>query len=111
MMFGYHSSTDVYKVLALHNKGSNTSPEVRVFSLGDNVWRDIESFPVVPLQLQSFNLRMYGGVCFGSNVNWLATNRIDPRNDDLVHQFVIISLDLSTEMNTQLIPPLGSKRS
>jgi len=45
-VFGYDSSTDVYKVVALHNKGSNSSPEVSIFSLGDNVWRDIESFPL-----------------------------------------------------------------
>jgi len=53
-VFCYDSSNDIYKVVALHNKGSNSSPEVSVFSLGDNVWRDIESFPVVPLQF--FNM-------------------------------------------------------
>ncbi|MCI18650.1 F-box protein, partial [Trifolium medium] len=45
--FGYDISTDTYKVVAF------SDDIVKVFSFGDNLWRNIESFPVVP----------FGGYC------------------------------------------------
>ncbi|CAJ2670631.1 unnamed protein product [Trifolium pratense] len=49
--FGYDASTRDYKVVAFRgnvNEGSWKS-EVKVFSVGDNCWRNIQSFPVVVL--------------------------------------------------------------
>jgi len=40
-VFGYDSSSDTYKVVALSSTGS----QVRVFSLGVNDWRKIQIFP------------------------------------------------------------------
>ncbi|CAL5191994.1 unnamed protein product [Lathyrus oleraceus] len=101
-VFGYDNSTDTYKVVALNT--ANNRREVTVLSLGENVWRTIQSFPVVPILLSSSDSRMYGGVYFSCTVNWLGTN---PRNDKLFDDSVIISLNLSTETYTQMLPPSG----
>jgi len=42
--FGYDDSIDNYKIVAFYQMIN----KVRVFNLGDNVWRHIQSFPVVP---------------------------------------------------------------
>jgi hypothetical protein len=54
--FGYDDSTRTYKVVAYHVKGEKKNKasgdsEVKVFSVGDgdNCWRNIQSFPVIPL--------------------------------------------------------------
>lgn len=49
-VFGYENLTNTYKVAALH-RGSNRTTEARVLSFGINIWRNIQSFPGVPLQL------------------------------------------------------------
>lgn len=46
-VFGYDNSTDTYKVVAL-NSGGN---DVRVITMGDNVWRTIKTFPEDTLAL------------------------------------------------------------
>jgi hypothetical protein len=54
--FGYDDSTGTYKVVAYNVKGGKKNKasgdsEVKVFSVGDgdNCWRNIQSFPVIPL--------------------------------------------------------------
>ncbi|XP_004494051.1 F-box/kelch-repeat protein At3g23880-like [Cicer arietinum] len=103
--FGYDNSTDTYKVLATDTYLTGT---VRILTLGDNVWRDIESFPVVPLK------RMYRknrGVYLGGTVNWLAMDNDFPysvlKNHATVEQFRIVSLDLGTETYNQYMLPRG----
>lgn len=49
--FGCDTSTGIYKVVASRYNPRQRSSNVRILSLGDNVWRDIQSFPVVPLVL------------------------------------------------------------
>ncbi|XP_004492107.2 F-box/kelch-repeat protein At3g23880-like [Cicer arietinum] len=101
--FGYDNSTDTYKVLATNIYLTGT---VRILTLGDNVWRDIESFPVVPLK------RIYrksGGVYLGGTLNWLAMDNDFPysvlKNHATVEQFRIVSLDLGTETYNQYMLP------
>jgi F-box interacting protein len=98
-VFGYDNSTDTYKVVALNSDGN----DVRVFTLGDNVWRTIKSFPVDTLLLLSSS-----GICNGaylsSTVNWLACMR-DHWIHNRVQKCVIVSLDLGTETYSQMLLP------
>jgi F-box interacting protein len=109
--FGYDNSTDTYKVLALHmghesSDNKTTTTEVQVLSFGNNVWRNIQSFPAVLVMLCFPHTRDYGGVHLNSTVNWLAAIN---ENGNIAVQFVIISFDLGTETQTRLLPPPGSQ--
>ncbi|KAK2414517.1 F-box/kelch-repeat protein [Trifolium repens] len=99
--FGFDPATRTYKVVAFHKENS----EVKVFNLGDNCWRNIQNFPVV---LHRFDHRYYifsehnNGVHFYGTINRLALDK-----STLIQQFVIVSLDLSTETYKQFMLPLG----
>ena len=73
-----------------------TNNEVRIFTFGDNVWRNIQSFPDV---LSYHNWDINHGVHVSGSLNWLAIL--------MESQFVIILLDLSTESYRQLLLPQG----
>jgi F-box interacting protein len=116
--FGYDNSTDNYKIVAF----CLMINEVRVLNLGDNVWRYIQSFPVVPLDnYSSFPFCHQGinnsGVYVSGTINWLAIPNVSmlwpldirPFEPIDINRFVIISLDLSTETYRQFLPPLGDE--
>jgi F-box interacting protein len=100
-VFGYDNSTDTYKVVAVNFSGSNA----RVFSLGDNVWRTIQSLHMLNLPMLN-NSEVYDGVYFCCTINWLVY-RPCLINDEHDMEFVIISLDLDTETYTEMLPPQG----
>ncbi|XP_027186790.1 F-box/kelch-repeat protein At3g23880-like [Cicer arietinum] len=104
--FGYDNSTDTYKVVAFHITNNLTST-VRILTVGDNVWRDIESFPVVPVG----RICKSGGVYFSGTLNWLASDNDFPYSvlkvAITVEQFRIVSLDLGTETYNQYMLPRG----
>ncbi|XP_058739569.1 F-box/kelch-repeat protein At3g23880-like [Vicia villosa] len=104
--FGYDVSTDSYKVLAF------STNKVKVFSLSDNVWKNIECFPSVPFGLHPSSLRypfVNNGVYISGTINWLTIrNKTEYEwNDITIEQFVIVSLDLATETYQELLPPRG----
>jgi hypothetical protein len=79
--------------------------ETRVFSLGDNIWRNITNLPAVPLQV--FNVRPFQEhyvVYLSQTLNWLAVFDFPI---DSVHKYVIISLDLGHETYKQMQLPQG----
>jgi len=106
--FGYDSSSDTYKVvmygLFFDSKTKLNGTRVRVFSLGDNVWRDIEDITVAVINHD---------VYFSGSVNWLALENCfnQPWNYDskcfTLSQFVIVSLDFGTETYTRVLLPQG----
>jgi hypothetical protein len=104
--FGFGNSTDTYKVVALHmHRGDRTiTTAVQVLCFGNNVWRNIQSFPVLLCNLYYPDTGNFGGVHLNCTLNWLAGSTII-ENDDIVFRQVIISLDLGTEAHTQLLPP------
>ncbi|GAU46592.1 hypothetical protein TSUD_186610 [Trifolium subterraneum] len=92
--FGCDNSTETYKIVVFNPQ----SYEVRVFNFGGNIWKNIQSFPVVPLDRVPESYYYRGVYAYVNNsLNWLA-NREES-------QFVIISLDLSSETYRQLLPP------
>jgi len=107
LTFGYDISNQTYKVVDF---SANT---VKVFSLSDNVWRDIQSFPIVPFSLHFRRHHCHPyvdhGVYVSGTINWLAIRDKTEYewNDITIDQFVIVSLDLSTETYRQLLPPSG----
>ena len=111
--FGFDDATNTYKVVAFrYNPQHQFKSEVKIVSLPDNVWRDIESFPVVPLHLDSVHLDdskhcMYGGVYLSGSFNWLAIhNHFHYDFEDIeIDQFVIVSLNLTTETYHQFMLP------
>jgi len=99
LTFGYVNSTDTYKVAYLVPNTNN----VRVFSMGDNVWRNIQNSPVD----HGYSMNVVN-LC--ESINWLAICDYRYRydcNNITIQQFVIISLDLGTETHSQLLPPKG----
>jgi F-box interacting protein len=69
---------------------------VRVFNFGGSIWKNIQSLPVVPFDHESCYYQcMYAYV--NDSLIWLAIREES--------QFVIISLDLSSETYRQLLPP------
>ena len=112
--FGCDNLTGIYKVVASCYIRDQLTSEVRAFSFGDNVWRNIESFPIVPLRVNLLKLENYGcdGVFFNGTLNWLAVHSNIEYSwlhvqDFTVEQFVIVSLDLGTETYNQYLLPRG----
>ncbi|XP_045805641.1 F-box/kelch-repeat protein At3g23880-like [Trifolium pratense] len=115
-MFGYDDSTRTYKVVAYHIEGEDNiasgESEVKVLSVGDgdNCWRNIQSFPVIPLGWRH-NQYTHANHLSGT-INWLAINNYfysfyKYSSITQVEQFVIVSLDLSTETYKQYLLPQG----
>ncbi|AES80289.1 F-box protein interaction domain protein [Medicago truncatula] len=109
--FGYDNSTGTYKVVAYCCNPLEKRSIVRILTVG-NFWRDIESFPAVPLHIDYDHDRYcHNGVYFSDTLNWLAIhnhNGIDYDFKNLrVEQFVIVSLELGTETYNQYLLPLG----
>lgn len=112
--FGYDISSETYKVVLLVLDEARNSTEVRVFSLGHNVWRTIQNFPAVPLPFRYSHPGVHDGVYLNGSLNWLALHSnfrsvgsYGWKNINNVKEFVIISLDLGTETYRQLMPPRG----
>jgi F-box interacting protein len=108
IVFGFDNSTDTYKVVEF----CQMSRAVRIFSLGDNTWRNIQSFPDVFIRFKADLNRSRGGVYLSGTINWLVfRNDIihdNSKNRKLEH-YTIISLDLGIETYTQLLIPKDSR--
>ncbi|XP_058741535.1 F-box/kelch-repeat protein At3g23880-like [Vicia villosa] len=109
-VFGYDNLTSTYKVVSLNFQPRNRITETKVFSLVDNVWRNIQNFPAAPLQ---FVYRFhpvyrfhhdYDGVYLSGTANWLGVFEYKVKS---LENYVIISLDLGTETYTQMHLPHG----
>jgi len=106
-VFGYDNLTDTYKVVSLSLKLENNlrTSSVRIFTLGDNVWRNIDCFPV-ELVYHPSCCSSSGGVYLNNSINWFARHRYYCHLKNItIEQFVIISLELGTETYTQLLLP------
>lgn len=62
--YGYDNLTNKYKVVAFHPN------EVKLFTLGENTWRNIQSFPVDPYHCTHYpdNCGVYMSKC----INWFS---------------------------------------
>jgi len=78
---------------------------VRVFSLGVNVWRNIQDSPMIHKHGPMKVVHVRG------SVNWFAIHNYIGYHYNCkgitIDQFVIISLDLGTETHAKLLPPHG----
>ncbi|XP_058734435.1 F-box/kelch-repeat protein At3g23880-like [Vicia villosa] len=120
--FGCDDSTCTFKVVASCYTRDEYTSEVKVLTVGDNVWRNIESFPVVPFGI---NHRQDDCVFLNSSLNWLAIHK-DIQNylhdefaqyyydiwatfirDYTIEDLAIVSLDLRTETYNQYLLPQG----
>ncbi|XP_004517219.1 F-box/kelch-repeat protein At3g06240-like [Cicer arietinum] len=101
--FGYDNSTASYKVVSLIARTCSIIG-VQIFSLGDNVWRDISNFPGYPLQLLNHRHKVNGGVYLSGTINWLSASYYPVKSVD---QYMIVSLDLGTETYKQMQLPSG----
>jgi F-box interacting protein len=110
--FGCDNSTGTFKVVASHYIHDRSTSDVRVLSFGDSVWRNIESFPVVPLHVDRW-AHGHNAVFFNGTLNWLAIHNYTretwfSRLKYLtVEQLIIVSLDLGTETYNMYKLPLG----
>ncbi|XP_058727172.1 F-box/kelch-repeat protein At3g23880-like [Vicia villosa] len=95
--FVYDNFTNKYKLVAFLYK------KVRIFTFGDNVWKNIESFSVYP-----YHSNDNEGVYLNNSLNWFVFLNYKPfynKEDLKVEQLMIISLDLATETYTQFQLP------
>ncbi|XP_058754615.1 uncharacterized protein LOC131627776 [Vicia villosa] len=109
-IFGWDEFTDTYKVVASEFKEPEMRSNARILSLADNVWRKIESFSVEPMDSDYSSESDYVGMYLKSTINWLAIrDKLWYIGDDYkninVEQFVIVSLDLTTETCNQYLLP------
>ncbi|XP_058732562.1 F-box/kelch-repeat protein At3g23880-like [Vicia villosa] len=120
--FGWDDSTSTFKVVASCFSYIKHTREVKVFTIGNNVWRNIEIFPTVPLGLDWRGQRIdkgyeYGCVLLNNTFNWLAFHKRARFNAKFnwsqnvkritVEDLVIVSLDLRTETYNQYRLPWG----
>jgi F-box interacting protein len=104
--FGYDNSTNTYKVVGFYverNLSSNPKSVVKVFSSKERFWRDIHCFPVHPLNC--VHRYKNNGVHLNGTINWIGLRDYKINSRTTIDQYVILSLDLSTETYTQLLPP------
>ncbi|XP_057444359.1 F-box/kelch-repeat protein At3g23880-like [Lotus japonicus] len=102
--FGYDYSTNTYKVVCFELESGRRNSQgilVKVFTLGDNLWRDIQRLPVDVITLHSRFHNSNDGVNLNDTLNWIAlhdnhTQFYDPEVVT-VEKFMILSLDLATE--------------
>ncbi|RHN49283.1 putative F-box associated interaction domain-containing protein [Medicago truncatula] len=110
--FGFDNSSETYKVVMLTLDVVENRTHVQVLSVGDNIWRTIQSFPAVPLPNCYKNQGGSDGVYLNGRLNWLAIQ------DRLVSvygweenikakEFAIVSLYTETKSFTRLMPPRG----
>jgi F-box interacting protein len=108
--FGCDNSTDTYKVVASSYNLEQSRRNVRTLSMGNNVWRDIESFPFNPLYLDNSEHQSFAsvGVYLSDTLNWLAIHNdflYDNSKSITVEPYVIVSLNLGTETYRQYMLP------
>lgn len=106
--FGYDITNETYKVVAFMVEielCGNLKSVVKVFSMRDNSWRDIQCLPVIPLY--SFDVSNNRDVYFNGTINWLSNCNHDFYMMGVIENCVILSLDLSTESYTQVMLPHG----
>jgi len=107
--FGYDKLNETYKVVAYHlTEGEHGIPitEMKVFSMRDNYLINIQCFPAVaPVSLLFFSRNC--GVYLSGTVNWLVIRDLYSYSRITNDQYVILSLNLSTETYTQLLLPRG----
>jgi hypothetical protein len=99
-----------YKVVLLNlkicYKDKLVRTGVKVFTLGDNVWRDIDCFPLVLVYYPPDCSVEHNGVYFSNSINWVVRHRYNCDLKNLtIEEFVIVSLDLETETYSQLLLP------
>ncbi|KEH16767.1 F-box and associated interaction domain protein [Medicago truncatula] len=101
----FHFSLGYDNLTAKHKLVGFRTNEVRVFTLGDNVWRNIQCFPSYPSHWWYVGWNC--GVYFNNSLNWFAYQNNVCWNHHLqfIEQFVIISLDLGMETYTQMLLP------
>jgi len=70
--FGCDDFICTYKVVASRYNKRELRSNVKILSFGNYIWRDIESFPVNSILLDSYGgTDVYDGVYFRSTINWL----------------------------------------
>ncbi|AES87360.1 F-box protein interaction domain protein [Medicago truncatula] len=107
--FGYDYLTETYKVIAFRVKldMGNGNAMVKVLSIGNSSWRNIQCL-MLPLYWYQPNNNCTR-VHLNGTINWLAVRNYFDKylNGITVVEYVIVSLDLSTESHTQLLLPQG----
>ncbi|CAL0324321.1 unnamed protein product [Lupinus luteus] len=104
--FGYDKASDTYKVVAILSntsaKEDSERTQVKVYTLGDHCWRDIQPFPAFP-----YNFEKQGRFLSGT-INTLALQNFSPGYNlgkVSIDQLVIVSLDLGKETYQQFLLP------
>jgi len=85
--FGCDNSTGTYKIVASNYNSQHKRTNVRILSFGHNVWREIQSFPIVPI-LMTFagEIDVYdddASMCLSRTLNCLAIHNHSHSGADL----------------------------
>lgn len=95
--FGYDNLNDTYKVVSVIQLDKEEDAVVKVYSLDDKCWRNIENFPNVGRIIRD------NGVYLNGSLNWLVLVDFNSNEDWL--SCLVVSLDLGKETYTKLLSP------
>ncbi|RHN58306.1 putative transcription factor WD40-like family [Medicago truncatula] len=103
-------------VFCMKRVGSALENTVKIFNLNNKSWKDVQQLPVVPLYWFERS-RSNSGFHLNGSINWLALRNysFSDYNPDHVRyittdRYVIVSLNLSTEIYTELLLPEGFEK-
>jgi F-box interacting protein len=100
--FGYDFTTDKYKVVVVldYTMSDAKMTEVKVHTLGTNVWRSIPTYPFggVPVPC------MRSGKFVSGTINWLVSKEIYGKSPRF-----IVSFDLVNESYQKILPRIGGE--
>ncbi|KEH26963.1 F-box protein interaction domain protein [Medicago truncatula] len=109
--FVYDNSSKTYKVVMLMLDAVENRTHVRVLSVANNVWKTIPNFHAVPLPTRYTGQGECDGVYLIGRLNWLAIQdrpvSVYGWENIKAKEFVIVSLDMGTELYMQMMPPSG----
>ncbi|CAI8607046.1 unnamed protein product [Vicia faba] len=126
--FACDDSTCTFKVVAYSFVQGRYTSQVKVFTIADNVWKNIDSFPIVPLAFEYQRWRSIwsdGCVFLNSTLNWLAIHKDIQKDlhneyapnfhsnwaslirDITLDDLVIVSLHLGSETYNRFLLPKG----
>jgi len=110
--FGYDHVSDAYKVVvaigytAYDNRTVVDKTELKVYTLGTDVWKTVEEEFPVGVKLRTHDMVRHEGKFVSGKINWLACKDCCKENT-----YSIVSFDLGNESYQQLLlPDLGEIR-
>ncbi|KAF5735368.1 F-box protein [Tripterygium wilfordii] len=106
--FGFDCLSDDYKVVVLwfpkreHGNASPSRPQVFVYSLSTNSWRNISAMALPPFKVVRFHMTQ---AYVNGAIHWVASGGINRLTDDELHSDFILRFNVSDERFDRMCLP------